>query len=391
MDDIANKTDRTWIEVDLAAMRHNLGVAQATGKKVMAIVKGNALGVGAKKIGAELAGAGCDAFGVACLDEAIELRAAVDNPILILSYTPASCVARIAEFRLTQTIVDGAHAKALNAEAQKIGVCIDVYIKLDTGMSRFGIFAQGESACHAAASEACEIFQMKQLRVKGIFTHFSMADMPNRDTYTAWQIENYNAVLEELRMLGVTQQFLRSASNSAAILFHPEAQLDMVRAGAMLFGVSAHKDGWAAGKLEEAIAFKSRVHQVKHVPAGSYVSYGGLYQTRRDTKIAVVPVGFADGYIRNWSGKGMYAVINGAKCPQIGRICMDSCMFDVTETNVERGDVVHLLGKGGISLDDAAELCGTNNMEPIILRGNRVPILYLNETMDDGSLGLESI
>ncbi len=379
----SDKTDRAWIEVDLTAVRHNLGVALATGKKVLAVIKGNALGTGAKRVGAELSSAGCYAFGVACLNEAIELRSAVANPILILCYTPASSVAKIAEFQLTQTVLDVEHARELDAAAGKLGVCIDVHIKLDTGMSRFGIFAQGEAACRTVAKHVCEIFRMKHLCVKGVFTHFSMADMPNRNAYTAWQLENFNAVLSEVRGLGVSQPFLRHASNSAGILFHSDAQLDMIRAGAMLFGVCPHGGSWADGTLEEAVSLKARIQQVKSIPTGSFVSYGGLFQTNRETKIAVVPVGFADGYIRNWTGKGMYAVINGAKCPQIGRICMDSCIFDVTEVDAARGDVANLLGKDAISLDDAAALCGTNNMEPIILHGDRVPVLYRNGCTDE--------
>jgi len=225
---------------------------------------------------------------------------------------------------------------------------------------------------------------MKNLCVKGIFTHFSMADMPERDAYTAWQLKNYNAVVNGVRERGIKQPFLCHTSNSAGVLFHPEARFDMVRAGAMLYGVNPRNVPFVNGPLEQVMSFKARVGHVDTFQKGTRVSYGGLYETERETEIAVVSAGFADGYLRCWTGKGVYAVINGKKCPQIGRICMDLCMFDVTGAGVKRGDVAILYGKGGLSLDELAQMCGSLNMEPTCLRTKRVRILYIN---DDDSIG----
>lgn len=378
MEYYSNITDRAWLEVDLAALRHNLEVAQATGKKVMAVIKGNALGTGAPRIGMELEKHGCDAFGVACLDEAIELRSVVTRPILILGYTPASFAAELVKFDITQTVVDLEHAKELHAAAEILGVCVNVHIKLDTGMSRFGIMAQGEKSYQTAALEVSEIFHLKNLHVQGIFTHFAMADIPDRNPYTAWQLNNFNAVVDEVRRLGIDQPFICHVSNSAGILFHPEARFDMVRAGAMLFGVNPRGVPMASDQLEQIMSLKARVYQVRNFPPGTHVSYGGLYTTTRETQIAVIPVGFGDGYNRSWTGKGMYAVIRGHRCPQVGRICMDTTMFDVTGANVRRGDIAILYGRGGPAMDEIAQMCGTNNMEPVILLTKRVRFQYVD-------------
>lgn len=377
MEYYADITSRAWIEVDEGALRHNLNTALATGKQVMAVIKGNGYGVGATALAQRLTCFGCHAFGVACLDEAIELRSVTDRPILILAYTPASEAELLTRYDIAQTAVDLDHARQLNEAAKQLDRPIKVHIKLDTGMSRFGILAQGDTK--DAAAQVREIFGLSHLAVEGIFTHFSMADTPQRDEFTAWQLENYNAVIREIRSSGVRQTFLCHVSNSAGILFHPEARFDMVRAGAMLFGVNPHGSAWEDGTLRQVLSFKARVVQTKTIPSGSYVSYGGLFCTERETKVAVVPVGFADGYIRSWTGRGITACINGVRCPQIGRICMDSCIFDVTDTEVSRGDVVTLLGGDALSLDEAAHVGGTNNMEPIILRGMRVPVRYIEE------------
>lgn len=374
MEYFANTAGRAWLEVDEEALRHNLNVALTTGKKVMAVIKGNGYGVGAAELARRLEAFGCHAFGTACLDEAIELRKVTGRPILILAYTSAEEAKLLSQYDIVQTAVDLDHARQLNQAARDLGCKLKVHIKLDTGMSRFGILAQNEPG--SAADQVKEILDMDHLAVEGIFTHFSMADMPERDSFTAWQLNNFNAVIREVQRSGIKREFLCHASNSAGILFYPEARFDMVRAGAMLFGVNPHGSLWEDGTLRQVLSFKARIAQVKTVPPGSFVSYGGMFRTERETKLAVIPVGFADGYIRNWSGRGLTACVNGVSCTQIGRICMDSCMFDVTGMEVSRGDVITLLGKGALSLDEAARIGGTNNMEPIILRGKRVPVRF---------------
>lgn len=379
-----DRTDRAWLEVNLSALVHNLRVAQSGGKQVMAVIKGDAHGQGAPRIGSVLEANGCNAFGVACLSEALDLRQAVRGPILILSYTPEARTSLLVKHKLMQTVTDLDYARALNAAAERCNAVVDVHIKLDTGMSRYGIMAQGETCYSEAIAEVCQVFEMKSLRVRGIFTHFSMADAPEGNAYTAWQLRSYNAVINGVRSSGIRAPFLCHTSNSAAILYHPEARFDMVRAGAMLFGVNPQGVPMQPKLLEQTMCLKARVGQVRSLPAGARVSYGGLYTADRPIEIAVVSVGFGDGYNRNWTGKGLYAVINGKRCPQIGRICMDTTVFDVTGVTVQRGDIAILYGRGGPSMDEIAAQCGTNNMEPVILCTKRVKRLYIDD--DSGAI-----
>lgn len=373
-------TDRAWVEVDCAAFAHNLKAAQAHagGKPVMCVIKGDAHGHGAAQASVTLASHGAYGFAQACLDEAVNMRLAVDNPILILGYTPIGSAHFLKEYNLEQTILDLEYARALNAEAARGKYICDVHIKLDTGMTRLGIFAQGASCHKAAIKDVCEIFKLKNLHVRGIFTHFAAADMPERDLYTKWQLENYNAIVDGVLASGIEKTFDCHTSNSAGILFHPEARFDMVRAGAMLYGVNPRNIPFVNGPLQEALTMKARVAQVKTVPAGTLVSYTGLYETKTTTQVAVIAAGFADAYMRELTGKGAYAVINGHKCPQIGKVCMDMCMFDVTGCDVKRDDIAILYGRGGISLDQMAQMSGMLNLEPTCLLTKRVRVQYMN-------------
>lgn len=377
MEYYADLKSRTWIEVDEDALRHNVEAARLGGGQVMAVVKGDGYGLGVRALAERLERFGCKMFGVACLDEAVELRTVTDLPILILAYTPPEEAALLARYDLVQAVLDQEHALALEREAARLGVTLRTHLKLDTGMSRYGFAAQGPEAGQRAILEMLEVFSMPHLRVEGIFTHLSMADDPAHDDYTAWQLENFERVVDGLRGVGISGLLLH-CSNSAAILFHPEAHFDVVRAGAMLYGMNPHGAVWEDGRLRQVLTWKARISQVRMLPAGARVSYGGLWSTERPSRIAVLPVGFADGLPRGWTGKGIPVTVHGRSCPIIGRICMDCCMIDVTEVpEVQRGDIVTLLGGDALSLDTAAARGGTNNLEPIILRGNRVPVLFV--------------
>lgn len=370
-------TMRTWAEIDLDALRSNLRVAHnKTGKKVMCVIKGDAHGHGAVACGAALARAGADAFAVACLDEAITLRTSgIVQPILILGWTPAEFAEEIVAHDLCQSVMDPAYACQLNAALAGTSRPIGIHVKLDTGMSRTGILAQNDPV--QAAKTVMEIDALPHLCVEGIFTHFAAADMPCKDDFTAQQIRNYQAVLQELDNLGFDRPILRHAGNSAAILFHPEAHFDMVRAGVMLYGLSPTNDWSFEHDLRPILSLKSRVAQVKTLPAGACVSYGCTYETRQETKVAVVAAGYADAYPRALSNRGAYAVINGCRCRQIGRICMDMCMFDVTGVEVNTGDEVILYGAGGMSLEEVTNLTGGINCEPTSLLTQRVARVYV--------------
>lgn len=368
-----NPTARTWAEIDTQALLHNLSVArQHTDKQLMCVIKGDAHGHGAVECGRTLEKAGVDAFAVACLEEGIALRqGGITLPILVLGWTDPMLAPMLAEYALAQSVFDEAYAAELSAA----GLPLDIQVKLDTGMSRTGIFAQEDP--ESAAEAVLRICALPNLRVKGIFSHCAVADVPEEDAFTAFQVANFQAVLDVLDSRGFPRDVIRHMGNSAVTLYHPEAHFDMVRLGVMLYGFypdGIHRDN---GPLRPVLTLKTRIAQVKELPAGAAISYGCTYHTDKPTKIAVVAAGYADSYPRSLSNKGAYAVIRGQKCPQIGRICMDMCMFDVTGVDAEAGDEVILYGAGGMTLDEIAALTGSINCEATCLLPKRVHKIYL--------------
>lgn len=371
---------RTWAEIDLGALRHNYAYAkQLSGKQVMCVIKADAYGHGAVRCGLYLQSIGADAFAVACLTEALELReAGLTKPLLILGYTAPENAPILAKHNLTQAVQDEASATALSKEAQMAGVTIDVHVKLDTGMGRLGIFAQGKEAALAAAEEVARIYELPNLRVRGLFTHFSVADTPSENDYTAWQLSNYNTVLNALTAKGLRPEICH-ASNSAAILAHADAHLDMVREGIMLYGLYPDSVPQPGGPLRPVLTLKSRVAQVRHFPANASVSYGRTYVSDRPIRAAVITAGYADGHPRRLSNQG-YDIIGGKPCKQIGRICMDMHMVDITDNDaVQVGDEVILWGGAGMSTEEVAQIVGTINYELTCLVTRRAARVYVGE------------
>lgn len=370
------ETMRAWAEIDLQALVQNLEYARRlTGRKIMCVIKGDAHGHGAIACGKALEENGADAFGVACLEEGITLRKSGSKlPILILGWTPAEFAQVLIRYDLTQSVLDEDYAKQLSEAAVSP---LQIHVKLDTGMSRTGILAQEDPV--SAAETVLRISQLPNLNMTGIFTHFAAADMPEKDDFTAWQRENYESVLSELNRLGFDRQVIRHAGNSAAVMYHSDTHYDMVRMGVMMYGL--YPDGvWQPdGPLQPVLALKARVAQVKWLPKDACISYGCTVTTARPTKIAVVSAGYADAYPRSLSNSGAYAVIRGTKCPQIGRVCMDLCMFDITDApeDICRGDEVILYGKGGMPMEEVARLGNTINCQPLSVLTNRVNKVYL--------------
>ena len=372
-----NIAPRAWAEIDLEAARNNYRTLRkaAGGAKMMCVIKGDAHGHGAVPLGKALAEEGADAFGVAALSEGIALRkAGIEQPVLVLGWTPAQLADQLVSYRLTQSILDEAYANELNAACEGPDAPLDVHIKLDTGMTRTGIFAQKD---HKKAAEAvCRIDQLPNLRITGIFTHFAVADVPEKDGFTEWQRGNFCAVLDEMKKLGFDKDIVRHASNSAGILFHPDCRFDMVRAGVALYGFDPTNGEDGVEGITPILTLKTHVAQVKDIPKGAKISYGCIYEAPRDMTVAVAAAGYADSYPRALSGKGAWAVINGQKAPQVGRICMDMCMFDVTGLDVRRGDEVILYGNGGMTLEQITNLTGGINCETTSLLTNRVARIY---------------
>ena len=368
-------TARTWVEIDLKALKHNLEYAKHNiGRKVICVIKADAYGHGAVQCGKYLEANGADMFAVATFWEAMELREnGIRLPILILGYTDPVHAEAIAANGLEQTIVDEAHAVAMNRAAKELGVTVKVHVGIDTGMSRIGIFAQ---ANHRDAVDAVErICNMSNLDVTGMYTHFAAADDPSQYEFTSFQYRNYSIVFNGLAERGIRIPNCH-VSNSAAILSSP-VHFDSIREGIILYGLYPNSRPVEYGVLEPVMTLKSRVTQVRELPAGATVSYGRTFTVTEPIKSAVICAGYADGYNRRLSNQARIS-INNRFYPQIGRICMDVAMANVTGGDVKPGDEAILFGRGGMSLEEVSQIVGTINYELACLVSKRVPRVYID-------------
>ena len=376
-----NLKTRTWAEIDLSALKANLDYAKRiSGKPVICVIKADAYGHGAVECGKFLQANGADMFAVACIEEALELREnGITLPILILGYTPALFVKELAYYDLEQTVVDVTHAQELDKAAQEAHVRIKAHIKIDTGMGRIGLYAHGHIGGKAVIDKAIDdaeyIYNLPTLNVVGMYTHFAVADTPEENDYTEAQYKNYCDVRNGLIARGINIQKCH-VSNSAAIMDHPEVHFDYVREGIMLYGLYPDSQP-QAGELRPVMTLKSRVVLVRDIPKGSSISYGRLFKADRDMKVAVISIGYADGFPRRLTNRAIMT-INGKQYQQIGRVCMDMCMCDVTDSDVKRGDEVIIFGKGGVSTEEIALQVNTINYEVTCDISRRAHTFYIN-------------
>ena len=379
MYEIADKA-RSWAEIDLSALKHNFEYAsKRIGRKVICVLKADAYGHGAVECGLYLQKCGAYMFAVAALTEAVAMRkSGITIPIMILGYTSPEYAEILSDFDIEQAIVDEEHAIAMNKAAAKLNKKVKVHIALDTGMSRIGIYAQKN---HTAAADAAErIYRMSNLDVVGMFTHFAAADEPDQAEYTMFQYRNFSIVYNRLIERGIRIKNCH-VSNSAAILNSP-IHFDSIRLGISLYGMYPDSKPVKDGPLKPVMSLKARVTQTRTLPQGATISYGRTLTTRRTTHTAVISAGYADGFSRRLSNKAT-VTINGKRYPQIGRICMDVCMADVTDGydepgGVRAGDEVTIIGDGGMSAEEAAQIVGTINYELTCLITNRVKRIYVN-------------
>lgn len=382
-----NYFKRTWAEINLDNAEHNFKVIRkniSDKTKMCCVIKADAYGHGAIELAKLYESAGADFFAVSNLEEALELRYGGSTlPILILGYTPASYAKELAENNISQAVLSLEYAKELSKSAVSLGVTVRVHLTIDTGMSRIGIMCQ-DIERDDAAGQAFEVFNLGGLEVEGIFTHFAVSDEKEEGrSYTEHQLGCFNYLVGTLKEKGVdTDKIICHCSNSAAIMDYPQAHIDMVRAGIILYGLAP--SGKLKGQLDlkPAMEIKSVVAHIKYIEKGTDVSYGRTFTADKRMKIATVPIGYADGYIRNLA-KDAFMIVNGKKAKVVGRICMDQCMIDVTDIdNIEVGDVVTVIGKDGgeeISTDDVAAWTGTINYEVVCLVGKRVPRVYIKD------------
>ena len=363
-----------WAEIDLGAIAHNIKEAKkkvSEGTKLCAVVKADAYGHGATEVAQTALTAGASFLAVALLQEAIELRdAGIKAPILILGALQEDCAEETVKNEISQSLFTLRSAELLSAAAVKLGKKAKVHLAIETGMNRIGVPPElaGEFAAAVAALPGIEL--------EGVFSHFAMADAKDK-TFCHEQYAKFQKALFAIKSRGITVP-IKHISNSATISELPEMQLDMVRQGITLYGLWPSDDVAHCLNYEPAMKLKTKITFVKQIEAGETVGYGRTFKADRPTKIATLPLGYADGISRKVSNKG-YVLLKGQKAPIVGRVCMDQFMIDVTDIeNVEIGDEVLVFGSRELSADKVAEWTETISYEVLCAVSKRVPRIYIN-------------
>lgn len=384
---------RTWAEINLDAIDHNyheIRKALNPKTKICCIVKADAYGHGAPYLSREYQRLGADWFAVSNLEEAIQLRrCAITRPILILGYTPPQKAEELAELNISQSVFSEEYARQLSSFASEAGVEVKIHVKLDTGMSRIGFLYQQLGRDDESIDQIERVCKMKGLIPEGIFTHFAIADEGvDGEDFTLHQYGCFKEVIEILELRGIVFS-VRHCSNSGAVLDYPELQLDMVRPGVILYGMEPSGKVRHPLKLIPAMELKTVVSLLKTIQPETTVSYGRCFVTKRETVVATVPIGYADGYPRKLYDRADMLVC-GKRVPVIGRVCMDQLMLDVTDVpEVKEGNVVTVFGHDGnafLPVDELAKLNETINYEMVCLVGKRVPRVYLRGGKQVGQL-----
>lgn len=361
---------RATAQIKLDTIRQNYNyIKSITSGKIMAVVKADAYGHGAVRIGKELSALGCKDFAVACLSEAEELRkGGLEDRILILAPTDESMFPQISEGGFIQAVDSLEYAKTLNKHGK-----IHVHIKVDTGMSRIGIYCHSEKDVTKAADEIEAISKLENVVIDGIFTHFADSDGESKN-YTQQQFDVFSLLLKELEVRKVNVG-IRHCCNSAATLNYPEMHLDMVRAGIILYGL-APSEFCKNGNISPAMKLSARVCAVHELKKGDCVSYGCTYKAEKDTRVAVISIGYADGFSRVYSGKE-FIRINGKAYATIGKICMDMCMVEIgIDGKCKVGDEA-IIFENAQDIDKLANALGTINYEILCSLKHRVLLEYI--------------
>ena len=360
-----------YAEINLDAIRHNFTEIRRRinpNSKLCAVVKANAYGHGAVEVSKVAVECGADFLAVATVEEGLELRrAGFDLPILILGLIPQASADFVVINDLIQAVADFELAEKISAAAVKLDKLAKVHLKIETGMGRIGV------AKDKAVELAQKISALPNVELEGIFSHFADADNPDR-TFTKRQIKIFSEVANKIRSAGVEIKICHLAE-SAAALDIPEAHFDMVRSGIINYGLYPAADFPKTIELRPAMKLVARIVYLKKIPAGTSIGYGREFIAERDSLIATLPIGYADGYIRAY--KNFHVEVRGQLAPIAGRVCMDQTMIDVTDIDgVQVGDEVILFGSDLISIDDAAKHLNTINYEVTCLVSARVPRVF---------------
>ena len=376
-----DRQKRTWAEIDLDNIRYNyrsMRAAMKPGQRFLGVVKANAYGHGAVKIAGVLEKEGADYLAVACLDEAVELRkAGISLPVLILGITDPKYTKTLIDMNITQAVGSLENAKQMSRIAVSEGKTAKVHLKVDSGMGRVGF------VCHTGrdpVAEIAEVMKLPGLDIEGIFTHFAVSDELGNE-YTDMQFKAFCDVADRAEAVSGKKFVIRHCTNSGAMINYPDTYMGMVRPGIALYGCYP-ADEKGEIDLKPVMQVKTRIAQIKEFEPGDTVSYGRKYTAEEKRRIPIVPVGYADGLHRVLSGK-IDMLVHGKRVRQVGRICMDMCMLDVTDVpEICVGDIVTLFGKDGeavLPIEEQAEKAGTISYELLCAVSPRIPRIYINE------------
>jgi alanine racemase len=359
----------TRVEIDLSAIRHNVGVLKPTSAELMAVVKANAYGHGDVAVARAALEAGATWLGVALVEEGIELRAAgIEAPILVLSEFPDGGEDAALAARLTPSVYSEAGLARLARAAGRRP--IGVHVKVDTGMHRVGVWPPEGAVRFLARVRA------SGMEIEGLWTHLARSE--DDDVTTKMQLDRFAAVVEEARDAGIRVRYVHAA-NSGALIRHPEAVFDLVRPGIAIYGIPPAPGVGQELGLRPALTWRSEVTFARRLPAGERISYGHRYELPRDAWVATVPVGYADGYPRSASSRAEI-LIRGRRCRVAGTVTMDQTMVECGDLEVAAGDEAILLGPQGAEAITAWELggaAGTIGYEIVTRIGARVPRVHV--------------
>lgn len=364
-----------WAEVDLSALKRNYErIRTYTQSEIMPIVKADAYGHGAPPVVKALFEAGARRFGVALLEEALEIKRSFPSvKVMTIGYMSANSARTIVEEDIISGVYQYAQAEALSKAATDQGKNATIHLKIDTGMGRIGFRKD-------TYQEILRIAELPNLYIEGIYTHFATSDQLDL-SFTREQLNAFLSICEQLKTQGIDIP-IRHVANSAAILQFPEAHLDLVRPGIILYGLPPSNQVGGNEGFEPVMTWKARIAHIKEIQAGETVSYGRTFRAAYPTRVATVPVGYADGLHRALSNRGEM-LVKGRRSAIIGRICMDQTMLDITKIpGVDVGSLVTLLGSEGYERIDATEMAKwleTISYEVVCDISKRVPRVYIEE------------
>ena len=371
---------RTWAEVSLDNLEHNYRAIKnhiPEGCRFLGVMKADAYGHGAVPLSHALCELGAEYLAVSNLEEAIQLRrGGVRAPMLILGYTPASFADTMVFMDITQEVHSLEYAKELDTALAGTNYILNVHLKLDTGMTRIGFFAYDHER---TLPELLEVCGLPHLHVEGVFTHFCVADSkaPEDEAFTRTQYARFTAMLDALAAHGIRPELRHCASSGATILY-PELALDMVRPGIATYGHAPSEDAEGILDLRPLMTVRTTVAQLREIPAGTSISYGRTYTAERDMRVAVLPIGYADGLLRGLSGKVSFR-IRGRMARSVGRICMDMCMVP----GIRVGDEAALFGYDTdgtlLPCERIAQQAGTISYEILCGISKRIPRIYMQD------------